>query len=473
MTALGNTTTNPTAARWALGLASLGSFLVVLDMLVVATALTAIRRDLDASLEQLEWTVNAYTLTFAVLLMTAATIGDRCGRRRWFAIGLAVFAAASAACALAPGIGWLIAARVAQGAGAALIAPLGLALLNAAIPRERRGRALGVYGAMTGLAATLGPVLGGAVTQGLSWQWVFWLNVPIAAVAVPLVLRKVPESFGPARPLDLPGLLLVSGAAFGLVWALVRFAGPDRSVGEIVGVGFAGVVLAVGFGVRQRRATDPMLPPRLFRSRAFTGGGVAIFAFNAALTGAIFLTAQLQQVAYGASPLTAGLRLLPWGLVPMLIAPSTGALVDRIGARGPAAGGLLLQGIGTGALALTVSAGVGYQGQVVPMIVIALGFSFAAPAITRAMVGQVQPADIGMAAGAFGMVRQLGGAFGVAAPSAVFAVSGGYASPAAFVSGYGPAMVFAAALALLGAVAALAIPRQRAAAAADQALVTR
>ncbi len=210
------------AQRWVLALSALASFMVVLDMLVVATALTAIQRDLGASLEELEWTVNAYTLSFAVLLMTGATLGDRYGRRRMFAAGLGLFAAASAACALATDTSMLIAARTVQGAGAAMIMPLALALLNGAFPPERRGWATGIYGSVTALAAILGPVVGGAITQGLAWQWIFWLNVPIGLTAIPFVLGRIRESRGPAAAVDLPGLALAAAAALGIMWTLVR-----------------------------------------------------------------------------------------------------------------------------------------------------------------------------------------------------------------------------------------------------------
>ncbi|MDX6395127.1 MAG: hypothetical protein QOJ73_6190, partial [Streptosporangiaceae bacterium] len=208
--------------RWVLGLSSLASFMVILDALVVATALTAIRHHLGASLGDLEWTVNAYTLSFAVLLMTAAAFGNRLGRRRVFAAGLAVFAVSSAACALAPNAGALIAARAVQGAGAAMIMPMALALLNGAFPPARRGWAIGIYGSVTALAAVLGPVFGGAVTQGLGWPWIFWLNVPVALAAIPLVLSRLRETAGSGGTVDVPGLLLVTAAALGLVWGLVR-----------------------------------------------------------------------------------------------------------------------------------------------------------------------------------------------------------------------------------------------------------
>ncbi|HEY6868112.1 MAG TPA: MFS transporter, partial [Novosphingobium sp.] len=235
------------AQGWALALASAASFMVVLDLLVVATALSTIRRDLGASIGQLEWTVNAYTLSFAVLLMTAAAVGDRFGRRRVFAAGLGVFAAGSAACALAPGVGGLIAARAVQGVGAAMVMPLALALLNAAFPPQRRGWAMGIFGGVTALAVVVGPVLGGAITQGIAWQWIFWLNVPIALAGIPLALRCLAESYGPRAALDLPGLGRVTGAAFGLVWGLVRGSSAGWASPDAAGALAAGAVLAVMF----------------------------------------------------------------------------------------------------------------------------------------------------------------------------------------------------------------------------------
>src|SRR5215475_1745990 len=252
------------AQRWVLALASLASFMVVLDMLVVATALTAIRRYLGASLSDLEWTVNAYTLSFAVLLMTAAALGDRLGRRRVFAAGLAVFAISSAACALAPDTAALIAARAVQGAGAAAIMPMALALLNGAFPPHRRGWAIGIYGGVTALAAVAGPILGGAVTEGLGWQWIFWINVPVALAAIPLVVGRLPEAYGPGGRVDLPGLVLVTAAALGMVWGLVRGNTAGWGSAETIGALAAGAAAAVAFASWQTRAPAPMLPPRLF-----------------------------------------------------------------------------------------------------------------------------------------------------------------------------------------------------------------
>jgi EmrB/QacA subfamily drug resistance transporter len=441
-----------------LALTSVASFMVILDMLVVATALTAIRRSLGASLEDLEWTVNAYTLSFAVLLMSAAALGDRFGRRRVFAAGLAVFALSSAGCALAPDAGALIAARAVQGAGAAAVMPLALALLNSAFPPARRGWAIGIYGSVTGLAALLGPVLGGAVTQGLGWQWIFWINVPIALGAIGLVLARVPEGFGSAAAIDLRGLALVGVAALGLVWGLVRGNAAGWASAETIGTIAAGVVAAAVFVAWQRRAQSPMLPVRLFRSRGFSAGNSAIFFLNGSLTGAVFLMPQFQQVALGQGPLGAGLRLLPWGIAPFLIAPFAGALADRIGERPLAVTGLLLQAAGLAWIAVAAAPGIGYPVLIAPMSVAGVGFALAIPAVTRSATSTVAPPDVGKASGAYSTMRQLGGAFGVAVLAAVFAASGSYASPAAFSHGFSAALGAAAGIAFAGAVAGLLLP---------------
>jgi EmrB/QacA subfamily drug resistance transporter len=452
-------TTSRRTQAWVLGLAATASFMVVLDLLVVSTALTTIRRDLAASVEQLEWTVNAYTLSFAVLLLTAAALGDRFGRRRAFAGGLALFAAASAACALSPDAGTLIAARAVQGAGAAAIMPLALAVLNTAFPPERRGWAMGIYGGVTGLAALLGPVVGGAITQGIAWQWIFWINVPIAALAIPLVLARVPESFGPSAGLDFRGLVLGGVAALGLVWGLVRGNAAGWGSSEVVVALVGGAAFALAFVVAERRARSPLLPLRLFRSRAFSAGNAAIFFLNASLTGSVFLMAQFLQVGLGHRPLAAGLGLLPWGIAPFLIAPRAGALVDRIGERPLIVCGLVLQTIGLAWVSLIAGANTAYVELVAPMTFAGVGFSLALPAVTKAVVGGVAMQDIGKASGAFSTTRQLGGAFGVAIVVAVFAAAGSYASADAFSDGFAPAIGIASGLAFAGAVAAWLLPR--------------
>jgi EmrB/QacA subfamily drug resistance transporter len=284
-------TKHKTARGWVLALTSLASLMVALDQLVVSTALSTIRVHLGASIEQLEWTVNAYALSFAVLLMTFAALGDRYGRRRLFAAGLALFVLASAACALAPNVGLLIAARAVQGAGAAMVMPLALALLSAAYPPERRGWALGIFAGVTGLAVLGGPVVGGAITQGIAWQWIFWLNVPIGVAVVPLVLSRIEESLGPQAALDVPGLVLATGAALGLVWGLVRGNSAGWGSVEVLAALAGGVALGAAFVAWELRAREPMLPMRLFRSRAFSAGNAGMFFLWASALSAVFFMA--------------------------------------------------------------------------------------------------------------------------------------------------------------------------------------
>jgi EmrB/QacA subfamily drug resistance transporter len=443
-------------------LTSIGSLMAALDTLVVSTALSRIRVDLGASVGPLEWTVNAYNLSFAVLLITGAALGDRFGRRRLYAVGLALFAAASAVSAVAPSVGVLIAARAAQGAGSALIVPLGLALLAAAFPPEKRGAAIGMFSAITGLAVASGPLVGGAIVEGINWQWIFWLNVPIALVSIPLVLTKMKESYGSETGLDLPGLGLITGGVLGIVWALVRGNQAGWASGETIIAALAGVLLTVAFLRWEQRAREPMLSLELFRSRRFSAGNAAIFLTFAALFSAVFFYAQLLQVAEGYGPLGAGLRLLPWTGTFMTIAPLAGALSDRIGERPLMVAGLSLQAAGMAWLALIAAPGLPYSHMLAPFIVAGVGVSLAIPSAQNSVVGGVDAGELGKAAGANSMMRELGGVFGIAIAVAVFAGCGSYASPASFVAGFGPAMGVAAAISLIGAAAGLALPGRRA-----------
>jgi EmrB/QacA subfamily drug resistance transporter len=447
--------------RWVLVLASIASLMVALDVTIVSTALSTIRLHLHASIAQLEWTVNAYALSFAVLLMTGSAIGDRIGRRRVLAVGLALFAVASAACALAGDVGSLIAARAVQGAGAAMITPVSLALLSAAFPPERRGQALGIFGGITGLAVVAGPVAGGAITQGLAWQWIFWLNVPIGLAAIPLVLSRIPESFGPRAALDVPGLGLITSAVLGLAWGLVRGNTAGWGSLEVVGTLAAGSLLAVLFVVWERRAREPMLPMSLFRSRAFAAGNTAGLLMFGALFSAVFFMAQFQQSALGQSPLQAGLRLIPWTGTVFIVAPIAGALVDRVGERPLLAGGLLLQAGGFAWVALIARTDLQYAQLVAPLILAGIGISMAIPAAQNAVMGAVSPAELGKASGTLSTMRQLGGAFGLAVAVTVFSAAGSYASPEAFSNGFAPALAVSAALSLGGALAGMSLQATR------------
>jgi EmrB/QacA subfamily drug resistance transporter len=449
---------------WGLGLASLASFMMALDSLVVTTALTTIRQDLAASIESLEWTVNAYNLTFAVLLLTGAALGDRFGRRRMFSVGLAVFTIASAACALSPTVGVLVVSRALQGVGAAMVLPLSLTLISALFPPQQRGRAMGLYLGITGLATFSGPFVGGVIAEGLAWQWIFWLNVPIGLAAIVFTMRRVDESFGPNTRFDLGGVVLVTLGAFGIVWGLVRGNAAGWSSAEVLAALVLGVLLVIAFVLWERRTTAPMLPMRFFRLRAFATANPANFSVFASLYGTLFFLAQYFQTALGEGPLGAGLRLMPWTATLMVCAPIAGRLADRYGERTFVVIGLLLQSIAAGWIAVVADTDTAYLELLPALVVGGVGLTMAMPAAQKAVVGAVQPQEIGQASGAFMMLRILGGVFGVAVAVAVFAGVGGYASAEEFSAGFTGAMTVVAAFAVIGMLVALGMPGRRPAA---------
>jgi EmrB/QacA subfamily drug resistance transporter len=458
MERIGRTTSWTSAQRWIVAVTAIASFMVALDMLVVATALSAIRADLGASLDQLEWTVNAYTLTFAVLLMTGAALGDRFGRRRMFTGGLGLFAAASVGCALAPDAGWLIAARAVQGAGAAVVMPLALTLLGGAFAPQARARALGIFSAVVGASVPLGPLVGGAVVEGISWSWIFWLNLPFALALIPLARSRLEESRGPDAALDLRGLALVSAAAFGLVWGLVRGNAAGWGSAEVVATLTLSVVLAVAFVACELRAREPMLPMRLFRARPFSGGNAAMFFLWASTFGAVFFLAQFLQTSLGSGPLEAGLQLMPWGAMTFVVPRIAGALIGRLGERPFVLAGMALHTTAMAWIALIAEPDLAYVQLVAPMILSGAGIAMAIPAIQSAVLGSVAPRYIGKASGTLTTTRQLGGAFGVAILVAVFAGGGSYASAQTFSDGFGVALAASAVLGLGAAAAGLALP---------------
>ena len=457
-------TNDRSAKNWVLGITALASFMMALDAQVITTAFATIRSDFGASVETLQWTVNAYNLTFAVLLLTGAALGDRFGRRRMFAAGIALFALASAACALSGSAGWSIAARSAQGAGAALVMPLAMAILSSTFARQERARALGIFSGVTGFALIVGPAIGGFITQSLGWRWIFWINLPIALLAIVLVFARLRESFGPAAGLDLPGMVITAVAALALVGGLLRgnFAGWTSP--EVVGALALGMLLAVAFVAWEQRAAAPMVPMRLFRSRAFAAGATASFLFYAAMYGVLFLLPQFLQVTLGYGPLGAGLRLLPWTATLFITAPVAGAVVNKAGERPLVAIGLLMQAIGLGWIAVMVSPELAYSKLVAPLVLAGIGVSMAMPAAQNAILGSVAVTEMGKASGIFNMARFLGGMFGIAALVTAFSASGGIDSAAGFSAGFAAAMRVAAALSLLGAIAGCWLPARRQAA---------
>jgi EmrB/QacA subfamily drug resistance transporter len=445
---------------WTFAITSIALFMVTLDNLVVSTAIPVIRRDLHASLSQLEWTVNAYTLTFAVLLLTGAALGDRFGRRRLFAIGLLVFTAGSVAAALAPSANALDVARAFQGVGGAIVTPLTLTILSAAVPKEKRGLALGAWGGIGGLAVALGPLVGGAVVQGISWHWIFWLNVPIGLAMVPLALGRLDESYGAASRLDLPGLGLVSAGLFGIVWGLVRGNSVGWSSLEIVAPIALGAVLLALFVGWELRTESPMLPMRFFRNRTFTLANVASLFMFFGMFGSIFLLTQFFQTVQGFSPLDAGLRVLPWTAMPIFIAPVAGALSDRIGGHRIMGVGLALQAVGLGWIAAVSTPTTPYAALVIPFVLSGVGMALFFAPVANVVLSSVRPREEGQASGANNAIRELGGVFGVAVLAAIFSHYGGYGTGQSFVAGMTPAVWVGAALVGVGSVAAFAIGRR-------------
>ncbi|MER6393742.1 DHA2 family efflux MFS transporter permease subunit [Streptomyces sp. NPDC001523] len=445
-------------AVWALVLTGVASFMAALDNLVVTTALPAIREDLGGKLEDLEWTVNAYTLTFAVLLMFGSALGDRFGRRRLFIVGLSIFTAASAAAALSPGIDELIAARAVQGVGAAIMMPLTLTLLTAAVPAARRGMALGIYGAVTGLAVASGPLIGGSLTEHISWQWIFWLNVPIGLALIPLARLRLAESTAPDSRLDVPGTLLISGGLFGIVYALVNANSDGWTSAPVLTGLIVGSALVAAFIRHGIRHPNPMLPMRLFRNRGFLGINLASLLMFLGMFGSIFLLAQFLQGVAGYSPTEAGLRMLPWTGMPMIVAPIAGILSDRIGGRPVVAAGLAFQALGLGWFAMILSADVSYAAQLPALVLSGIGMALYFAPAANVLMSTVAPADQGRASGTNNALREVGGALGVAVLASVFSAQGGYESPQAFTDGTIPALWIGAVAVALAAGLALLLP---------------
>ena len=443
---------------WTFAIVSVALFMVVLDNLVVTTALPSIRADLGGGLSALEWTVNAYTLTFAVLLLTGAALGDRFGRRRMFVTGISVFTLASAGAALAPSADWLIAARAIQGLGAAIVTPLTLTLIAGAFPPAKRGLALGVWSGISGIAVAIGPLVGGAVIELADWHWIFWINVPIGLVLAPLAYRKLDESYGAKAPLDLPGLGLASTGLFGVVFGLVRAQTLGWTSPEVmVSIG-AGIVLLAAFVRQELRTESPMLPMQFFAKRSFAVTNVVSMAMYFGMFGSIFFLSQFMQNVLGNSPLQAGLKLLVWTGATMIVAPLAGIFSEKYGPRWFMVGGVSLQAIALGWLASEASTTMTYGSMIIPFILAGSGMALVFAPSASAILNSVRVDQAGQASGATNAIRELGGTFGIAVLATVFSGAGAYTSPQAFVDGLVPALWVGVAVLAFGAFVAAVLP---------------
>ena len=441
--------------------ASIASFMVALDLLVVTTALDAIRRDLGVDATVLQWTVTAYALCFASLLLVGAALGDRYGGRRMLLVGLLLFVAGSTAAALSSGVWPLVAARVVQGAGAAVVVPVSLAVVASVFPAERRGAAIGTLEGITGLAVIAGPLVGGVVVEYLAWEWIFWSNVPIGLAAIPLVAWVMPESRGTITQIDIAGAVLVAGGTFGLVWGLSHGNGAGwwgwQTMSSLVG----GLSLWAAFLVRQRSSRSPMLPLGLFSSRSFRSAAVAATALSGALYGSVFFMAQVLQVTLGHGPLGSGLRLVPWTATLLVVAPVAGRLGDRCGARPVLVAAMTCTAVGFAWLAVILDPGVTYATILPPLLLAGVGVSAALPVSQMAALGALRDDLVGVAAGATNLLQELGGALGVAVTVAAFLSVGSYASIADATGGFAVALGACAVLAGVGLLGAGTLPRQR------------
>ncbi len=465
-------TASPTVApetrpkrRISFGLAVLATglpmFMATLDNLVMTNALPAIRLDLGADIEELQWFMNAYTLAFASFILMAVALGDRLGRRTLFVVGIAVFTLASAAAALSTDPTQLIIARAVQGVGGAAIMPLSLALLAGSVSESRRPLAIGIWGGISGVAVATGPLVGGAVVDGWDWTAIFWINVPIGAIAIPLALLLLPNSFGAKLRADIVGLLLAGLGVLGLVWGIVRGndAGWD-STEVLVGL-IGGSLLLVGFVIWESRVSAPLLPLRLFRDRSFSIANVVGLGFGFGMFGSVFILIQFLQIVQGHTALEAGVMTMPWTLAPMVVAPIAGMLAPRVGTRLLIVGGLALQATALFWLAGVMTAEVPYADLVGAFITAGIGMGLVFAPVSTAVLANIVPVDTAKASGANSTIREVGIALGIAVLTAVFTGAGGELTPTGYVDAAIPAVLTGAGVVAATAVIALLLPAGR------------
>ena len=441
--------------------ASLPMFMATLDNLVVTSALPVISQDISANIEALQWVINAYTLSFATFMLMAVALGDRLGRRTLFLIGIAVFTIASAMSALSTEPWMLIGSRALQGLGAAALMPLSLTLLAGSVSEKLRPAAIGIWGGISGLGVAVGPLIGGAVVEGWNWQAIFWLNVPLGIIAVPLVLIALPNSFGARVRADIVGLVLAGPGVLGVVYGIVRGNDAGWDSGEVLFALIGGAILLAAFLLWERRTSAPLLPLRLFRDRSFSVANIVGAAFSFGIFGAVFILIQYLQIVQGHSPLEAGVMTMPWTLAPMVVAPLAGLLAPRIGTRLPIVVGLALMAVAIGWLALTMTPTTAYLVMLPAFLLAGIGMGLVfAPSATAVLVNMV-PADHAKASGTNSTLREIGTALGIAVLTAVFTGAGGQLTPTGYVSAAIPAISVGAAVLAVAAIIALALPHGR------------
>jgi EmrB/QacA subfamily drug resistance transporter len=436
-------------SNWVLILTSFGAFMAMLDSMVIATASTAIRSDLAISIGGLQWCMNAYNITIAAFLLVGAAIGDRLGHKRIYIVGLAIFVLGSISCALSGNVQILIVSRIIQGLGASMLTPLAMAILTAATPPTERGKALGIFSGVSGLALIAGPLLGGVIAAKLTWRWIFWVNVPFGIVAIFLSLWKLPPTFGNGRKFSIVDSLLIMLSSAGVVWTLTESVQKDVKLSTWI-IGAMSIAFGVVFILRQKLTANVMIPLKFFKSQLFSAGILSCFLLYASMYGVVFFLPQFLQVSHGADALAAGLQLLPWTATLFLVAPIAGKIVDKIGERPVAVAGMALQAIGYGWIALTVEPIKPYYMMVIPLILSGAGISMAGPALQKAVLSTIDRHELGRAAGIFNMFRLLGGAAGIAVAVVIFYHYGNISTPKSFADGFIASIIGACVISLLG-----------------------
>lgn len=438
-----------THSAWILILTSLGFFMSMMDSMIVTTASTAIRTDFHISVDTLQWALNAYNITIAAVLLVGVSLGERIGRRKIYNIGILIFTIGSILCALSNNISFLVIARIIEGVGASVMTPMSMAILTNALPASERGKALGIWSGIGGLALIIGPSLGGFIVAKLTWQWIFWINVPIGIIAIYLSNKLLPESTGNSDKINPLDSILVILSSAGIIWALSEMTSPKLSIVTVC-VGLVSLIIGIWFVIRQKNEQKPMIPLQYFKSNTFTGGNIATFLLYAAMYGVVFFLPQFLQVVGGADSLQAGLEILPWTGTLVVVAPFAGKAVDQFGEKSIATLGLFLQGLGYLLIALLIHEQSSYLTMVLPLVIAGLGLSMAGPALQKGVLGAVDHTSIGKASGIYNVFRLLGGAVGTTVSVIIFYKFGSIASTGQFTSGFKSAMLCAAILSLLG-----------------------
>jgi EmrB/QacA subfamily drug resistance transporter len=462
--------TEANAKWWTLGAMCFALFMIMLDNTVVNVALPSIQKDLGSTLSGLEWTVNAYTLSFAVILATGGRLGDIFGRRLIFLIGVTLFAAASASAGLAPGTGALIASRVVQGVGAALMMPATLSIVTNAFPAHERGKAIGTWAGVSALALAIGPVLGGLLTEHVSWRAIFYLNIPVAAGAIVATLFAVRESRDETvgREVDYAGVATLTAGLTALVLALIEGNSWGWGSARIIALLVASAVMLTAFVIVERRVRAPMVEFPLFASRNFVGTNVIAFVTAFAMLSQFFFIAIYMQEILGYSPLEAGVRFLPATLMIVAFAPVAGRLTDRIGARWLIAVGLTFVSAALYWMT-TIDVTTTYADIWPSFTLMGFGMALVMSPMSTAAMNAVDVAKAGIASGVLSMNRMVGGTFGVAVIGAVFQglAPDGASDPVAFVDAFATAMWVATAVAMVGVIVAVTVIRGKARPARD------